>query len=1029
MKIKNILLLLTLWVASLGAMFAQSNLTAGGSVMDETGEPLIGVSVSVKENPTNGTMTDTDGRFKLTGIKSNQTITFSYIGFDKQEIKVEKSDERMRIVLKETVNMMDEVVVTASGKVQKKINVTGAITSIETKDLKAPATSISNMLGGRVPGIISVNRSGEPGKDFSEFWIRGISTFGAGQGALVLVDGIEGDLNTLDPEDIDSFSILKDASSTAVYGVRGANGVVLVTTKKGKAGKLDIRVKANTGISYSPRMPEYVRAADYASLANEASVTRGGIPIYSDVDLALYANHMDPDLHPDVDWRDVILKDYTWNQQYFLSASGGGQIARYYISAGFMNKEAIFKQDKDINKYDTNVNYNKFNFRANVDVNITPTTTLSLNEESVIINQNYPGYGDNADVLWEAQANLTPVTVPLLYSTGEAPGYGNTKNNISPYVLLNMTGYRKYSFNNNKITMQLNQNLGMVTEGLSIMGLVNLDSSSKTWQIREKSPAIYYASGRKRDGSLNLDKVQEAIEPYYGNATETERKYYFEGRINYDRIFNKAHRVGGLIHAYWSDYESSRFNTGLTAIPKRYNSYASRFTYSYNDTYMAEFNVGYTGSEAFERGKKFGWFPAVSLGWVPTQYDFMRKHIPFLDYFKFRASYGIVGNDKLTWNDSVRFPYLTLIGMTGSGQWNNGEGITETQVGSSNLRWEKATKYNLGMDARFFKDRFDMVVDIFKDIRSGIYQLRQSVPEEMGLVSLPWANVGKMESWGVDGHISYTQPLDPGDKSKYVVIRTNFTQSKNKVVEFEEDIKRYPYQSAVGFQDGIRRGLIAEGLFKDEFDIQNSPRQEFGNYLPGDIKYKDVNGDGVINNDDIVPLKYSGIPQIQYGFATEFNWKNFNLSVLFEGTSRVAYFRQGNMYNPFSGSNTGNVITDFADPQNRWISREISGDPATENPNAKYPRLSYGGSWNNSMSSTFWLQDGAYLRLKNVQLSYTAKIKTLRKFGLQSAVISLIGDNLAVWSKEKMLDPGQAQENGTKYPIQRVYTLQLNLSF
>lgn len=1029
MKLKNILLLLTLWLASLGTMFAQSDLIAGGAVMDETGEPLIGVSVSIKENPTNGVMTDTDGRFKLTRIKSSQTIIFSFIGFEKQEIKIDKTDERMRIVLKETVNMMDEVVVTASGKVQKKINVTGAITGVETKDLKAPATSISNMLGGRVPGIISVNRSGEPGKDFSEFWIRGISTFGAGQGALVLIDGIEGDLNTLDPEDIDSFSILKDASSTAVYGVRGANGVVLVTTKKGKAGKLDIRVKANAGISYSPRMPEYVRAADYATLANEASVTRGGIPIYSDVDIALYANHMDPDLHPDVNWRDIILKDYTWNQQYFLSASGGGQIARYYISAGFLNKEAIFKQDKGANKYDTNVNYNKFNFRANVDVNITPTTTLSLNEESFIINQNYPGYGDNADILWEAQSTLTPVTVPLLYSTGEAPGYGSTKSSISPYVLLNMTGYRKYTFNNNKITMQLNQNLSMVTEGLSIMGLVNFDSSSKTWQVREKAPAIYYANGRKRDGSLNLDKVQDAIEPYYLNSTETERKYYFEGRINYDRIFNKLHRVGGLIHAYWSDYESSRFRTGLTAIPKRYNSYSSRFTYSYSDTYMAEFNVGYTGSEAFERGKKFGWFPAVSLGWAPTQYEFIRRNFSFLNYLKFRASYGIVGNDRLTWNDSVRFPYLTLISSSGSGQWNNGAGMTETQVGSSNLRWEKATKYNFGVDARFFKDRFDMVVDIFKDVRSGIYQQRQSVPEEMGLVSLPWANVGKMKSWGLDGHISYTQPIDPSDRSKYIVIRTNFTKSKNEVVEFEEDIKRFPYQSAVGFQSGVRRGLIAEGLFRDEADIRNSPKQEFGNYLPGDIKYRDVNGDGVINNDDIVPLKYSDIPQVQYGFATEFNWKNLNLSILFEGATGVTYFRGGDMYNPFSGSSTGNVITDFVDPINRWISRDISGNPITENPNAKYPRLSYGGSWNNSMSSTFWLQDGAYLRLKNVQLSYTAKIKALQKLGLQSAVISLIGDNLAVWSKEKMLDPGQAKDNGRKYPIQRVYTLQFNLSF
>ena len=1027
MKIKYILLFLMAWVTSISSTYAQQTVTASGSVMDEKGEVLIGVSVSVKEVPSKGTITDIDGRFRISGIKAGHTLQISYVGYDVQEIRMNKSDERMRIVLKESSNVMDEVVVTASGKVQKKINVTGAITGVEVATLKTPASSVTNMLGGRVPGIISVNRSGEPGKDFSEFWVRGISTFGAGQGALVLIDGIEGDLNTLDPEDIESFSILKDASSTAVYGVRGANGVVLVTTKKGKAGKLNLQVKANAGISYSPRMPEYVGASEYASLANEAAVTRGRIPIYTDVDLALFANHMDPDLHPGVNWRDVILKDYTWNQQYFLSASGGGEIARYYISAGFTTKDAIFKQDKGVNKYNTNVNYNKFNFRANVDVNVTPTTTLALNEETIIVTQNYPGYGNDSKVLWQAQANLTPVTVPLMYTTGQAPGYGVGNSQISPYVLLNMTGYRKLYSNNNKITMQLNQDLKMLTPGLSISGLVNIDSKSSLTQIREKMPAIYYAHGRKRDGTLDLEKMSEYREPSYANMKDTERKIYWEFRINYDRVFNEVHRVGGLIKADWSDYEASKFNQLLTAIPKRYNSYSGRFSYSYDDTYMAEFNMGYTGSEAFEKGKKFGWFPAISIGWAPTQYRFFRDKDNFINYFKIRASYGIVGNDRLTWDDSVRFPYLTLIGYTGSGLWNNGSGVTETQVGSSNLRWEKAIKYDVGIDMRFFHERFDMTVDFFQDMRSGIYQQRQSVPEEMGLVSLPWANVGKMKSWGMDGHISYTQPL--GDNDKYLVVRANYTQSMNEITHYEEDLKRYSYQSAVGYQNGINRGLIALGLFKDQADINNSPRQDFGSYMPGDIKYKDINGDGIVNFDDVVPLKYSYVPQIQYGFATEFNWKNFNVSVLFEGVSRVTYFKGGSMYQPFSGSTAGNVITDFANPANRWISREISGDPATENPNAKYPRLYYGGSNNNSQNSTFWLSDGSYLRLKNVQVSYTSRSRFVKKLGLQKAVISVIGDNLAVWSKEKMLDPSQAGDNGTAYPIQRVYTLQLNLSF
>ena len=1027
MKIKYILLFLVAWMTSMSSAYAQQTVTASGLVMDEKGEALIGVSVSVKEVPSMGAITDLDGRFRMTGIKAGNTLLISYIGYDTQEIKMTKNDERMRVVLKESANLMDEVVITASGKVQKKINVTGAITGVEVATLKTPASSVTNMLGGRVPGIISVTRSGEPGKDFSEFWVRGISTFGAGQGALVLIDGIEGDLNTLDPEDIESFSILKDASSTAVYGVRGANGVVLVSTKKGKAGKLSLQVKANAGISYSARMPEFVNAADYAALANEAAVTRGRIPVYSDVDVDLFRNHMDPDLHPDVNWRDVILKDYTWNQQYFLSASGGGEVARYYISAGFTTKDAIFKQDKDVNRYNTNVNYNKFNFRANVDVNVTPTTTLSLNEETVIVSQNYPGYGNDTKALWEAQTNLTPVTVPLMYTTGEAPGYGSGNSQISPYVLLNMTGYQKLYSNNNKITMQLNQDLKMITPGLSILGLVNIDSYSALTQMRQKMPAIYYAYGRNRDGTLNLEKMSESKDPSYGNYQDSSRKFYWEFQLNYNRLFNKLHRVGALIKADWSDYEASRYNQLLTAIPKRYNSYSSRFSYSYDDTYMAEFNVGYTGSEAFEKGKKFGWFPAVSVGWAPTQYRFFRDRDNFINYFKIRASYGIVGNDRLTWDDSVRFPYLTLIGSTGSGIWNNGSGLTETQVGSSNLRWEKAKKANIGIDMRFLHERFDMTVDFFQDKRSGIYQQRQSVPEEMGLVTLPWANVGEMKSWGMDGTISYTQPL--GDNDKYLIVRANYTQSMNEITNYEEDLKKYPYQSAVGYQSGINRGLIALGLFKDQAEIDNSPRQTFGDYLPGDIKYKDINGDGLINSDDEVPLKYSYVPQIQYGFATDFNWKNFNVSVLFEGVSRVTYFKGGNMYRPFAQSAVGNVITDFANPANRWISREISGNSATENPNAKYPRLYYGGSANNDRNSTFWLSDGGYLRLKNIQVSYTARGAFLKKLGLQKAVFSLIGDNLAVWSKEKMLDPAQAGDNGNAYPIQRVYTLQLNLSF
>jgi TonB-linked SusC/RagA family outer membrane protein len=376
-------------------------------------------------------------------------------------------------------------------------------------------------------------------------------------------------------------------------------------------------------------------------------------------------------------------------------------------------------------------------------------------------------------------------------------------------------------------------------------------------------------------------------------------------------------------------------------------------------------------------------------------------------------------------DNNKRFPYLTLMGSTGSGIWENGLGYSETQVGSSNLRWETSTKTNFGIEAKFFKNKVDMAIDFFKDVRSGIYQQRASTPEEMGLVTLPFANVGKMKSWGLDGHISFTQTIN---KDAYFVLRANLTQSKNQILEFEESIVRYPYLSSVGYQWGVNRGLIALGLFKDDADVQNSPKQTFTNsVLPGDIKYKDVNGDGIINDYDKVPLDYSSSPQIQYGFATEFNYKQWNLSILFEGVSRVKYFSGGRGYYPFDGREVGNILDVVA--ADHWTSRDISGTAATENPNAKFPRLTYGGNANNNRASTYWLNDASYLRLKNVQLSYTMDGALMKKVGIKSTTFSIIGENLHVWDKVKIVDPEQASSNGARYPKQRVITLQMNMQF
>jgi TonB-linked SusC/RagA family outer membrane protein len=997
-------------------------ITAAGIVMDENGEVLVGVSVYPKGNATAGIVTDLDGRFRIKNLPAETVLTFSLVGFDPNELPVSSSKEGLKIVLKPTYNKLDEVVVVGQGS-QRKISVVGAITTIDPKELQIPATSITNMLGGRIAGIISTTASGEPGKDFSEFWIRGISTFGANSSALILIDGIEGNLNDLDPSDIESFSVLKDASATAVYGVRGANGVVIVTTQRGKAGKLAITFKSNATFSYSPLQPEYVNAITYAQLANEARVVRGLSPKYSETDLALYQSNLDPDLYPDVNWRDVILKKHTWSNQEYLSASGGGTAARYFLSLGVQNKDAIFKQDKSANKYNTNVDYHKYTFRANIDANLTKTTILALGVDQTIVNQNAPGYGTTNDGLWQSQASLTPVTVPVIYSNGQLPAYGTNANQISPYVLLNYSGYKQFNRNSTKVNVTLRQDLSAITKGLEINSLFSYDANGFDTIFRRKMPNLYFATGRYNDGSLNTKNTFTKQDISYNRISDVDRQYYFEFRANYQRTFG-VNRVTALVHYYMQDFKSSTATTDIQAIPQRYQAVSGRATYSYNDIYFAEANAGYTGSENFKPGYQFGLFPAIAIGWVPTQYDWVKNNITFIDFFKFRASVGKVGNDRIS---NSRFPYMTIMGYNSSASQWGGLGLTETTVGSNNLQWETAIKYNLGMDVHVYHDRFELTTDIFKDYRSGIFQQRVSIPDEVGAVAAPYTNVGSMWSSGIDGSASFLQPIN---KDLSVTLRGNFTFSHNEVTHWDQSGVRYPYQSYSGVPYGVLRGLLALGLFKDEADVASSPTQTFmSNVLPGDIKYKDVNGDGKINADDVVPLSYSNTPQIQYGFATEIKYKRWTISAFFEGTGKVNFFYGGTGYYPFSDEGTGNILTKVADQANRWTPASYSGTTATENPNASFPRLTYGSNANNNQASTFWLADSHYLRFKNMEISYRWDGPWLKSLGVQAATFSLVGDNLAVWSPVKLWDPGQASSNGAVYPLQRAFTCQLNLLF
>lgn len=995
---------------------ADDLITLSGTVMDPQGQEIPGANIYIK-GKTIGVISSVDGHFQLSGITKGDSVCVAFIGFETYSMKAISSENKMKVVLQPNVTELDETIVVGHGT-QRKVTTTGAITTISADQLQVPASSVSNMLAGRVPGIIGMTRSGEPGNDYSEFWIRGISTFGANQGALILIDGVEGNLDDIDPIDIESFSVLKDASATAVYGNRGANGVVLVTTKRGDVGKLKVSVRANTTMTQSARLPEYVNAVTYATLANEAMGVRGLKNAYSDADIELFRNGLDPDLHPDVNWQDEILKSHSWYSQANVNISGGGQAARYYMSVGYQDKQGVFKQDDAANKYDVDVNYRRYNFRANIDANLTPTTVMSLNLNDVIGSQNMPGYDDNR-ALWGAQANLTPVAVPVRYSNGQLPAYGSSANQISPYVLLNHTGYKNISTNALDLKVNFEQKLDFITDGLIFNAIYAYTNFGEHITRRYKIPSLYYASGRQNDGTLLTKEVITSSDAMYSQDAYTERQTYIETKLMYNKVVGD-HRFSGLLLSYWQDGKDSEGAAYDQVIPVRYQAVSARATYSYKDTYMFEMNGGYSGSMDFKKGEQYGFFPAVSAGWVPTQYEWTKNNVPFVNFFKIRASWGQVGNGEL----DQRFPYLSLMNY-GSNYY--GPTMVEGKVGVDNLKWEVATKYDAGIDAKFWDNRFDLTFDIYMSKNDNIYQQRTTIPEEVGAPESPWINAGSMKSWGFDGNISYTQRFK---KDMSLTIRSNMTVSRNEVTHWEQTGINYPYQSYTGVPYGVQRGYVALGLFENQADIDNSPRQTFmNNYLPGDIKYKDVNGDGIIDSDDVVPLDYSAVPQMQYGFAGEFSWKSWTVSAFFTGSQKVSYFLGGTGYYPFVGEEEGNILTIVADQSNRWTPASYSGTTATENPNARFPRLTYGNNANNNQASTFWLADASFLRLKNVEISYRVKKDWLSKIGVSSANISLIGNNLFVWDDVDLWDPEQASTNGAVYPIQRTFTLQLNATF
>jgi TonB-linked SusC/RagA family outer membrane protein len=1032
---KSYLTVVLLFIAFALPAQTQQQYEIKGIVIDENNEPMSDVTVFLK-NTTKGMTTGNEGQFRLDAPRGG-IIIFSFVGYEQFDYIVEKQATDLKIKLKPKTEL-DEVIVTALGT-QRKISSVGAITTINPQELQTPATSISNIMGGRMAGIINMQASGEPGKNISEFWIRGIGTFGANSSALVLIDGLEGDLNAIDPADVESFSILKDASATAVYGVRGANGVVLVTTKRGGEGRLKITARANVTLSTLNKMPEYVGAYEYASLFNEALVGRGNSPKYTQREMTVIRHHLDNDMYPDVNWQKEIMNKWGVQQTYYLSGQGGTDIAKYFISLSMSDENAAYKMDKN-SLYRSGVGYNTYGFRSNLDIKLTSTTNVYFGADGYLTSQKQPGLA-NTDYIWYAQSALTPLLIPLTYSTGQLPAYG-PDNLYSPYVMLNYTGNTSNQTYTGKVTLALNQNLKFLLDGLKIRVQGAYDNKNYFNERRYVLPPMYWATGRNIDGQLQTVKRVNAVTASYSYTQRQYRKYHFESTLTYEKKISDVHRFSALVYYYMSDSKDtndinslSGVNTSMSAIPKRYQGVSSRLTYAYNDTYMLDVNFGYTGSENFQPGRQFGLFPSIALGWAPTQYRWVKEKLAWLDFFKIRGSYGLVGSDRIS---NRRFPYLTILNENSSTAWSSDfAGITESSIGADNLMWEKSKKADIGIDARLFNSRLEFTFDVFHDLRDGIFQQRQSIPGYAGLLAMPYGNVGRMISYGSDGNVAFHHSIN---RNLSFTVRANFTYSRNEIQNWEQSPQKYPYQAYNGYTNGAWRGYVALGLFRDAQDVASSPAQQFGSkVLPGDIKYKDVNGDGVINTDDRVALSDPTYPRMMYGFGGEVKFREFTLGILFKGTGHTPFYHVGQNSNgmgyvPFHGGAAGNVLKIVANPANRWIPADYAAangiSPAlAENANARFPRLDAEYNANNSQLSTFWKSDSRYLRLQEITLNYHFKRSFLAKLGISSMDMQLVGSNLHVWDNVKLWDPEQAHKNGQVYPIPSRYTLQLYINF
>lgn len=984
--------------------------TIRGTVKDTTGVTLVGVTVRVKDKPTIATSTDVNGKYVLE-VPDGAILTFNYIGYRTVEIAVGKENV-VDVVMHVADSFLEEVAVVGFGT-QKKISLVGAQGTISVKDLKQPSSNLTNSLGGRVAGLVSVQRSGELGFNDAQIYIRGISTFTNTLSApLTLVDGVPRDVANVDPEDIESFSILKDASATAVYGVRGANGVILITTKKGKGGRPTYNIRYTEGITTFTTLPKFADGPTYMQMSNEALVTRGGTPVYSQDAIDKTANGTDPYLYPNVDWMSEVFNKNGHNRNVNANINGGSGNASYYVGLGYYDEKGMYKTE-ELTKYDPSIYLKRYNVTSNLSLKPSSTTSIELGIQGYLNNVNYPAA--SVSTIFNGAYFQTPVSIPTQYPDGKVADV-RSSSLYNPWASLTQTGYanqwRSQVFSNLRIT----QGLPFITKGLSIATMFSFDAYNYNSNRYTKTPDTYLATGRDVDGNLIYDQTAIGTEFLaYDNSNQGTRTLYSEASLNYNREFGN-HSVTGMFLYNQSDKSDTQAKTLENSLPYRFRGLAGRFTYGYANKYFAEANFGYNGSENFYPGKQYGFFPSAGIAWVLSEEQFFSSLKNVVQLFKLRFSHGIVGNSLI---DGRRFAYLSTVASPGG--YTFGQNMNNAYAGKDfgeyavDVQWETSKKTNLGLDLRLLKDRLAIQADLFKEHRSGIFLRRSSLPAYVGMLNAPFGNVGIIDNKGIDGSVTYNNKIGQVSLS----LLGNFTYNRNKVIEDDLPAWQYPWLERKGRKVGQRYGYVALGLFQSDEEVKNSPLQT-GDVRAGDIKYKDINGDGVINSYDQVPVGYGNMPEIIYGFGFTIGYKAFTLSTLFQGAANVDFLLNGEGILPFQqGLARGNLFSNITD---HW-----SLD--NPNPNAFYPRLASGAVNDNYATSSWWVKRADYLRLKSVQLSYGLPKNWMKRTGFKSASVFLQGTNVLTFSKFKLWDVELDNGRGDKYPNTSAYNAGFTLNF